>query len=74
MYDLGTVLEQNSSEAMKWYRRAADLGYSGAQYNIGYNYQYGIGVKQDYKKPFNGISWQLNKVTRMQKTALVIYI
>ena len=32
---------------MKWYRKAADQGFAGAQYQIGLLYEKGRGVQQD---------------------------
>ncbi len=34
--------------AVRWYRRAAEQGHAGGQYNLGYMYQNGYGVPQDY--------------------------
>lgn len=31
-----------------WYRKSADQGYSGAQYDLGVMYELGQGVRQDY--------------------------
>ena len=33
---------------MQWYTRAAEQGYAEAQYNLGYMYEQGRGVAQDY--------------------------
>ena len=38
----------NYTEAVKWYRKAADQGYAGAQCNLGYCYSKGNGVTQSY--------------------------
>jgi TPR repeat protein len=35
-------------EAVKWYRKAADLGHPHAQFNLGSMYAKGQGVPQDY--------------------------
>ncbi len=35
------------AEALKWYRKAADLGDSTAQYSVGLFYQYGLGVEKN---------------------------
>ena len=35
-------------EAVKWYRLAAEQGNARAQYNLGYAYDNGEGVEQDY--------------------------
>jgi len=42
--------KQEYALAMKWFRKAADLGLSGAQYKIGYMYQYGESVEIDYSE------------------------
>jgi hypothetical protein len=34
---------------VKWYKLAAEQGYASAQYNLGYMYDKGKGVPQDYK-------------------------
>jgi TPR repeat protein len=34
--------------AASWYRKAADQGHAGAQYQLGYMYANGWGVPQDY--------------------------
>jgi len=31
-----------------WYRKSADQGYPGGQYNLGWMYQHGLGVPEDY--------------------------
>jgi hypothetical protein len=41
-------LPQDNAEAIKWYRRAAEQGYSNAQYTLGIMYVNGLGVPQDY--------------------------
>lgn len=33
---------------MKLFRKAANQGYAGAQYNLGLMYTYGKGIKQNY--------------------------
>jgi len=37
-------------EAIKWFRKAAEQGYSNAQYNLAICYYYGNGVEQDYEE------------------------
>ncbi|MCK5195559.1 MAG: sel1 repeat family protein, partial [Desulfobulbaceae bacterium] len=41
---------QDYREAAKWYRKAAEHGYVGGQYTLGFMYEYGKGVLQDYKE------------------------
>lgn len=43
--DARKVLHYN--EAVKWYRKAAELGYADAQYALGHCYYYGQGFAQD---------------------------
>ena len=61
-YYNGQGVEQDLNEAIKWYKKAADLGHgvarwnletiarqghAGAQYNVGLLYHEGIGIKQN---------------------------
>ena len=39
---------QDYTEAMKWFRKAADQGYASAQNNLGFMYEYGYGVSADH--------------------------
>ena len=41
-------MKQDYEEALKWYKRAADQGFSIAQFNVGSMYYAGQGVEQDY--------------------------
>jgi TPR repeat protein len=47
MYDFGFGVEQEDSEAMKWYRLAAEQGNSRAQFFVGLMYANGQGVSKD---------------------------
>ncbi len=44
MYDKGNGVAKDETEAVKWYRKAADQGFSKAQYNLGWMYSNGRGV------------------------------
>ena len=44
---------QDHAEAVKWYRKAADLGYSYAQARLGECFCEGQGVEQDFSKAIN---------------------
>ena len=44
------VLPQDHREAMRWYRLAAEQGFTPAQRALGYMYQLGQGAPQDYKE------------------------
>lgn len=48
MYYLGQGVRQDSAEAMRWYRKAAEQGNAKAQTNLGIMYYGGQGVPQDY--------------------------
>jgi hypothetical protein len=50
MYQHGNGVSQDDTEAMKWYRKAADAGNATAMYNIGWLYENGKGVSRDYTK------------------------
>ena len=50
MYFIGLGVAQDSREAVKWYRLAADQGHPDAQNSLGYVYAIGMGVTQDYKE------------------------
>ena len=48
MYAEGQGMPQNYTEAVKWYRLAADQGDADAQTNLGTMYYFGKAVPQDY--------------------------
>jgi TPR repeat protein len=50
MYEYGRGVPQDSKEAIKWFRLAADQGNSNSQFYIGVKYILGRGVPQDYKE------------------------
>ena len=54
MYETGKGIEQNSEEAVKWYRKAAEQENATAQYNLGLIYQYGKGVVKNHSE---AIKW-----------------
>ena len=47
MYARGDGVPENDVEAVKWYRKAAEQGDDGAQYNLGNMYYKGEGVRKD---------------------------
>jgi TPR repeat protein len=58
---------------MEWYQKAAEQGNAVAQFNIGYLYEYGLGVQKDqskamewYKKAADGgyieAKWRLDEL------------
>ena len=48
MYAVGRGVPQDETEAVRWFRLAAEQGYRAAQYNLGRAYENGLGVPQDY--------------------------
>ena len=48
MYKKGQGVAQNNTEALQWYRKAADQGHSNAQFSLGVIYHQGRGVQQNY--------------------------
>ncbi len=49
-YAEGNGVEEDFSEALKWYQRAAKANHAEAQYALGTAYAYGIKVPHDYEK------------------------
>ena len=49
-------IKRSESQAVAWYRRAADLGHPPAQLKLGEKYQSGKGVKRDYAVALQWIS------------------
>lgn len=47
-YSHGWGVEEGSVGGVRWYRKAAELGHLGAQYELGQAYYDGSGVQQDY--------------------------
>lgn len=50
LYAEGIIFEQDFNEAIRYYKIAADKGYSKAKHNLGLYYENGIGVEQDNEK------------------------
>jgi hypothetical protein len=50
MYEQGKGLPQDFTEAVAWYRKAADQGFARAQDDLGYMYLEGKGVWRDYSE------------------------
>jgi len=56
MFDSGDGVKQDHTEAVRWYRKAAEHGNVFAQNNLGVMYNKGDGVKQDYVE---AVRWYL---------------
>ena len=50
MYANGIGVPEDDKEAVKWYRKAAEQGLVGAQYNLGQMYYKGEGAPKDFKE------------------------
>jgi len=46
------IMKLTTPKAIKWYRKAANLGYAVAQFNLGVMYDCGKGVPQDFEKAY----------------------
>jgi len=47
MYQKGQGVAKDDTQAVSWFRKAAEQGYPNAQYNLGVRYQEGKGVPKD---------------------------
>ncbi|MFB3087863.1 MAG: cadherin domain-containing protein, partial [Acidiferrobacterales bacterium] len=56
LYDYGEGVQQNHSEAAKWYRKAAEQGLAGAQFSLGIMYESGTGVSRDLARAYKWYS------------------
>ena len=45
-------MPEDDTEAVKWYRMAAEQGNGSAQLNLGYMYGKGVGVLEDYAQAY----------------------
>ena len=59
MYADGEGVPENDSEAVKWYRKAADQGYARAQFNLGIMYANGEGVPENSIRAY--VWWSMGK-------------
>ena len=50
MYAKGKGVQQDYTQAVEWYRKSAEQGYTDAQASLGYLYKSGKGIQQDYKQ------------------------
>ena len=56
MYDYGEDIEQDYTQAFKWYQKSANQGYPEAQYNLGWMYKNAHGMAEDNAK---AVEWYL---------------
>lgn len=55
-YDYGLGVEENESEAFKYYTLAANDGYTGAKYRLGLAYKYGRGTSENKIEAYRWLS------------------
>ena len=75
MYQRGQGVIQDYKGELKWFTKAADLGYPAAQFNLGLLFHEGHGVAQDYKEALRWFTKAaercLPKVRELLKVAYV---
>ncbi len=49
LYYTGEIVPQDYTQAMEWFKKAADAGSAAAMKMIGLQYEYGDGVKKNLK-------------------------
>ena len=47
MYATGQGVPEDDTEAVRWFRLAAEQGHAHAQLVLGFNYDYGLGVPEE---------------------------
>ena len=47
MYDYGLGVIEDDTQAVYWFRKAAEQGHAKAQYNLGVMYESGRGIAKD---------------------------
>ena len=57
-YSNGEGVEQNMTEAIRWYTAAAEGGNADTMHELGWHYDHGEGVEQDMKRQFAGTNEQ----------------
>lgn len=76
-FEYGRALDaaKRYEEAMRWYRAAADQGYSAAQVGLGFIYYYGRGVPQNYDEAMRWLRKAADQGNAVAENALgVIFI
>lgn len=67
IYERGMGTDPNFEEAARWYRKAAEQGFSRSMVNLAYFYEQGLGVEQDMNK---ALDWY-RKATGADENELV---
>lgn len=75
MYQLGTGIVQDDTEALRWFRAAGKVGHRGAQNLLGFIYFSGIGTEADHLKAyywFSRAAEQGDAVAREKRDELAV--
>jgi cell division septation protein DedD len=75
MYQLGTGIVQDDTEALKWFQAAGEVGHRGAQNLLGFIYSSGIGTEVDRLKAyywFSRAAEQGDSVAREKRDELAV--
>ena len=62
IYIPSSEAQRQNAEAAKWYRKAAEQGQVDAQYNLGWMYEEGSGVKRNYVQAYKWFSLSEKKI------------
>jgi hypothetical protein len=73
-YGNGIGVEQNYSEAIKYYKMAIEKGEERAMYNLGYMYENGKGVERNYEEAIKYYELALEKGSNGAETTIGILI
>jgi TPR repeat protein len=71
---MAAYMARSYTKAAELFRRAADMGYADAQYNLGYCYKFGDGVPRDLTKSAEWFrkaaeQWRTGSATRALSSA-----
>jgi TPR repeat protein len=69
MYDKGKGVRENDTEAVKWYRLAAEQGAFEAQEQLAWKYEEGEGVPQNYVEAYKWYALAAAQGIGLAKTA-----
>ena len=50
MYEQGNGVTKNDKEAVRWFRKSAELGYADAQFKLGLKCDSGKGTEEDHEE------------------------
>ena len=68
-YDKGLGVDQDKTEAIKWYKKAADAGETEAEWRLGVKYNVGDGVDIDMQK---ALQWYLKAANTPKEFGIIV--